>query len=340
MNWQNFRETFDTYLETHLLHQLEQVQPYIFCDELRNIYDFLIPYSRGGKRIRPYLVYLLYKITGGKNDALAYQVGIVNELIHLFALIHDDINDKWTIRHNLPCFHTFAAKQLGDDYQWINIGILIGDVLMSRAYQHLHALDIPGKTKSIYFEMLNTTMYGQIQDVYLSHTTTLYSKDIIAQKDKAKSGNYSFMRPMVIGCSLNEWIDTAPIQQLGERLGLAFQMRDDLLDIIDGHGNKTVFSDHQEGNQTYLLAHAFETATPEQQAYLLETRGKVCDAPTKQRLLDIYTTTWTIQRAGDEINKQLANCSQEVTDRAERTPEVQKEYIASLQEIITFLTIA
>ena len=68
-------------------------------------------------------------------------------------------------------------------------------------------------------------------------------------------------------------------------------MRDDLLDIIDGHGNKTAFSDHQEGNQTYLLAHAFETATAEQKAYLLATRGKPCDDITQQRLLDIYTTT-------------------------------------------------
>jgi len=68
-------------------------------------------------------------------------------------------------------------------------------------------------------------------------------------------------------------------------------MRDDLLDILDGHGNKTAFSDHQEGNQTYLLAHAFETATAEQKEYLLATRGKPCDNTTQQRLLHIYTTT-------------------------------------------------
>jgi geranylgeranyl pyrophosphate synthase len=68
-------------------------------------------------------------------------------------------------------------------------------------------------------------------------------------------------------------------------------MRDDLLDIIDGHGDKTSFSDHQEGNQTFLLAHAFETATPEQQRYLLDTRGTVCDEPTKKQLLAIYTDT-------------------------------------------------
>ena len=49
-------------------------------------------------------------------------------------------------------------------------------------------------------------------------------------------------------------------------------MRDDLLDIVDGHDNKTNFSDHQEGNQTFLLAHAYALATHEQKAYLLQTR--------------------------------------------------------------------
>ena len=210
---------------------------------------------------------------------------------------------------------------------------------MSRAYQHLHTLPIPIETKSLYFDMLNTTMFGQIQDVYLSHTTTLFDKDIIAEKDKAKSGNYSFMRPMAIGCSLTNIGDITPIKKLGERLWLAFQMRDDLLDIIDGHGNKTAFSDHQEGNQTYLLAHAFETATSEQKEYLLVTRGKSCDEKTKQHLLDIYTTTWTVARARQEINTQLEGCSTELTERLEKNPTLDTSYATHLFDIIHFLTI-
>lgn len=144
---------------------------------------------------------------------------------------------------------------------------------------------------------------------------------------------------MVIWYSLPWKTNTDPIKNIGERLGLAFQMRDDLLDIIDGHGDKTSFSDHQEGNQTYLLAHAFETATSEQQAYLLVTRWKPCDEETKQHLLDIYTTTWTIERASNEINNQLSSCSEELTQRVQKTPGLDTTYSTYLQEIIQFLAI-
>jgi hypothetical protein len=50
--------------------------------------------------------------------------------------------------------------------------------------------------------MITNTLHGQMQDIFLSHTPTLYPKEIIREKDKAKSGNYSFMRPMMIGASL------------------------------------------------------------------------------------------------------------------------------------------
>jgi geranylgeranyl pyrophosphate synthase len=49
-------------------------------------------------------------------------------------------------------------------------------------------------------------------------------------------------------------------------------MRDDLFDITNAHGDKTPFSDHQEGNQTFLLAHAYERSTHQQQQFLIETR--------------------------------------------------------------------
>lgn len=340
MDWKSFRDLFDTELETYMRTQLDTVQPYIIWPDLGSIYEFLIPFSKGGKRIRPYLVYLFYKLAGGTDTTLAVQTGIVNEIIHLFALIHDDINDKGTMRHHLPTFHKFAEAQLDDDYQWINIGILVGDILLSRAYQHLHTLPLSGQTKSLYFDMLNTTMYGQIQDVYLSYTPTLYPKEIIAAKDKAKSGNYSFMRPMVIGHSLAQQGEHLAIKQLGERLGLVFQMRDDLLDIIDGHGDKTAFSDHQEGNQTFLLAYAYEHATADQQAYLLATRGKPCDAETIAHLLDIYTTTGTIARARQEINDQLATCRTEFADRVATTSSIDHTYIPYVEDLIDFLAIS
>lgn len=82
------------------------------------------------------------------------------------------------------------------------MGILVGDALLSRAYELLFHLPIDNHTRQLYCDMVNTTMYGQIQDVYLSHAKTLYSTAVIEQKDHAKSGHYTFMSPMLIGASL------------------------------------------------------------------------------------------------------------------------------------------
>lgn len=143
---------------------------------------------------------------------------------------------------------------------------------MNRAYDHLFSQKAQPETIRLCIDMITNTIHGQVQDIFLSHTSTLYAKDVITEKDKAKSGNYSFMRPMMIGARLAGHENLEPIQQLGERLGVAFQMRDDLLDITNGHGDKTPFSDHQEGNQTFLFAHAYEISTPKQKNLLIQTR--------------------------------------------------------------------
>lgn len=340
MHRDQFRENFNWHLTTYLTHQLEKVKPYIFCTDLEQIYWFILPYSEWGKRIRPYIVYMFYKLCGWTNDNLAYQAGMVNELIHLFALIHDDIADKWTMRHHKPSFQAFATQQLNDTDQWINMWILVWDVLLSRSLEYLHTLSVSNETKAYYFEMLNTTIYWQIQDIYLSFTPKLYTQEIITQKDEAKSWNYSFMRPMLIWASLAWLPDLEKIHTIGERLWLAFQMRDDLLDIIDGHGDKTPFSDHQEGNQTYVLRYAYDHATDDQKAYLLHTRWKPCDSNTQKKLLAIYHDTGTIDQTKKFINDELNTCQKEFTQRAENTPTCNLAYCAHFQEMINFLLIA
>ena len=338
MHLTSFKKEFDILLEQHLNNKLSETKPYVFTNDLEQIYNFIIPYSQWWKRIRPYLVYLSYKLHGWDNDALAFQTWIINELIHLFALIHDDITDEWTTRHNLPTYHLYNSTFLqANESQWKNIALLVWDLILARAYQHLSTLSIGQQTTDLFHAMMHETVCGQIMDVYLSHSNQLFDSSIITKKDHAKSWRYTFKNPLLIWASLL-WEQSSPLlAQIGELLWLTYQMRDDLFDIINAHGDKTPFSDYQEWNQTFLLTYAYEHATESQKQYLLETRWKPCDETTQQQLLAIYTETGTIDRARQEINRQLKQCNDLLDERQQTVPTHNSTYIPHFKEIISLL---
>lgn len=342
MKLTEFKQQFDRVLQTHLSNKLKETQPYIFTNDLEQIYAFLLQYAQWGKRIRPYLVYLFYKIHGWVDDNLAIQTWIINELIHIFALIHDDITDEWTKRHNLPSYHYFAKDYLqNNENQGKNIALLIWDLVLSRAYEQLWKLNLSVQTQQYFHTMMHQTVCGQIMDVYLSHTETLHSKEIITTKDHAKSWRYTFKKPILIWNALSWKKTNTHRSEFWELLWVTYQMRDDLLDIIDGHGDKTPFSDHQEGNQTFLLAHLLDQCTQEQKQFIINTRWRQCntdtDTDTQKTLLSMYETTDTINRAKHTINANLASCKEIINQIMEDNKELKKEYIIYLLDIISLL---
>lgn len=336
-----FKKEFDSVLEQHLTHKLHESKPYIFTHDLEQIYNFMLAYSTGWKRIRPYLVYLSYKLHWWEDEKLVLQTWLVNEMIHLFALIHDDITDEWTTRHNLPTYHKFNSTFLqNNETQWKNIALLIGDLMLARAYQQLNTLTIPPQTTALFHAMMHETVCGQIMDVYLSHSNQLFESTIITQKDHAKSWRYTFKNPLLIWASLL-WQPTDPLlAQIGELLWLTYQMRDDLFDIIDAHGDKTSFSDHQEWNQTFLLTYAYAHASEQQKQYLLETRWKPCDQETQAQLLTIYTQTGTLERAQQAINNNLKQCIVLLDAWQQNVPTHNDKYITYFKEIISLLKLS
>lgn len=116
-------------------------------------------------------------------------------------------------------------------------------------------------------------------------------------------------------------------------------MRDDLYDIIDAHGNKTPFSDHQEGNQTFLFAYAYAHATPDQQTYFIETRGKTCTEESRKKLLHIYEHTGTIEWATTQINTLLDTARLSIQQR-HTDSRYDHTYIQHLIQIVDYLVVS
>lgn len=238
-----FKKVFDPILKQYLDKKIETFSKDVndpFLLDLVSYPQKLI--ESGGKRIRPFIAYLMYKALGGKEIEKALELFISLELFHNFALIHDDIMDKDSIRHGVQTVHEYVKEKLqkeGRSGDLNHIGnsqaILLGDILLCWAFSIFDEVNLDKdklKSAKIFFnKMANDVVLGQIIDIDIPSRKDI-PIELINKKDKLKTASYSFIRPMQIGASLIGIDEKTEkfCEDLGLNLGLAFQMQDDLLD--------------------------------------------------------------------------------------------------------------
>lgn len=215
-----------------------------------------------GKRIRPFLVLLSAGAVGG-NFSQAYNAAVAVELLHDFTLVHDDIMDNAEKRRGKLTLHKKYNK---------NTAILVGDSLLSVAYEYL-LKDCNGYSKSIissFTSGLIEVCEGQILDTdYEARKYVSLSEYLLMIKKKTAS-----MVKMCceIGATLGGGTEKEikGIANYGLNIGIAFQVQDDLLDIIadENKFGKRIGSDLIEGKKTYLFIKALEKARGEDRKFL------------------------------------------------------------------------
>ncbi len=188
-------------------------------------------FSSGGKRFRPFLSYLIaliYKQTTQKTMSLGFAV----ELIHTYSLIHDDLPcmDNDDFRRGLPTNH----KKFGED-----IALLSGDALQSEAFQclaHDPANSAEDKVAVIgqFAQFIGAAgmVGGQVLDMKSNSLTTLEQLEIIHQKKTGDLITASVLCAAQYATSNKN--DQSCLKIFAQNLGLAFQIKDDLLDGLDG----------------------------------------------------------------------------------------------------------
>ncbi len=189
-----------------------------------------ISYSvlNGGKRLRPLLVYLSSEL--GKSTSEAQDlVSCAVELIHCYSLIHDDLPsmDDDSLRRGLPTCH----KKFGEA-----IAILAGDALQPMAYSLLiNSNEIEDKLKIKLVALLskacgqNGMVGGQILDISDNKSLSLEELDYMHSK---KTG--SLIKTCLEMGGLISYLqvnDIDLLKEYGEKIGLAFQIRDDIIDL-------------------------------------------------------------------------------------------------------------
>ena len=230
----------------------------------------------GGKRIRPLLTLLGAHLFTDELDPVL-KPALATEVFHNFTLLHDDIMDQAPLRRGQPTVHE----------KWNpNVAILSGDVMLVRAYELFFDIE-PALLPLILRRFSQTAAevcVGQQWDMNFETETQVSIAqyvDMIRLKTAVLLG-FCLELGARLGGATDE--DADHLRQFGVDVGLAFQLRDDLLDVYGDAATfgKRVGGDIVADKKTFLLLTAQAQASPEQQARLAQHIGQpVADADLK-----------------------------------------------------------
>jgi geranylgeranyl diphosphate synthase, type I len=217
----------------------------------------------GGKRLRPAFCHWAFVGAGGDGaDPAVIDAGAALELLHAFALLHDDVMDGSRLRRGRTTVHIdFAARHVAGAWRGEarrfgeGVAILVGDLAF--VYADLLMVGVPPAATDIFNELRVELNIGQALD--LIGTAEARRDRAMARRIACyKSGKYTVERPLHLGAALRgRFGDLAePLSAFGLPLGEAFQMRDDILGTFGDPAvtGKPVGEDLREGKPTPLLA--------------------------------------------------------------------------------------
>jgi geranylgeranyl diphosphate synthase type I len=238
--------------------------------------------AAGGKRLRPAFCYWAYVGLGGDpDDSVVVDVGAALELLHTFALVHDDVMDGSTVRRNRDAAHTHFARHhatqgwRGESRRFGDgAAILVGDFAF--VYADMLMRTAPPAARPIYDELRIELCVGQYLD--LVGTSSGHLDAAKAHRiETYKSAKYSIERPLHLGAALAHRFNDASdaLSAFGLPLGAAFQMRDDLLGVFGDADviGKPIGDDLREGKLTPLVAFAHQAVDHPADRALLDRIG-------------------------------------------------------------------
>ena len=206
---------------------------------------------------------------GDPADAVVVDAGGAFELLHAFALVHDDIMDGSDQRRGRPTAHVaYAARHEREGWRGESrrfgegVAILVGDLAF--VYADMLMAAVPPQARAIYDELRVELNIGQYLDV-LGTARGRANLATARRISSYKSGKYTVERPLHVGAALAGRLDelAGALSGYGLPLGEAFQLRDDLLGAFGDAvaTGKPVGDDLREGKPTPLLAIAAQRAT-------------------------------------------------------------------------------
>lgn len=272
--------TFEEYLNCYAGKVGDMVNEYIprgsHPDMDRYLYSPLTEYSKnGGKRHRPLICLAACSAVGG-DMRRAITVAAAIEHFHTAALIHDDIADEAELRRGEPCLHLAEGMGLAINMGDLGLSLVNGTVVKDPLLDN----DIKVRAITELIDMTQRTIEGQAMDIGWARDARydITPEDYLVMATH-KTAFYSGAVPLALGAIVGGASEAQieALRNFGLDTGLAFQIQDDLLNLIGSEEStqKDFRSDITEGKRTLVVVHALQNSCqPERLIEILSSKEK------------------------------------------------------------------
>lgn len=338
----DFKAEFDLFFNEQLNNLLLQAKNRQGLQSIEKYIDHIKTIGHSGKRIRPYNTALTYTIYSGKDwrDIKNTLMGI--ELIHLMAVIQDDVMDNSDTRHGVISAHKFIEQDLGSKvsadiakHTSHSLAILLGDLVFAWAYREFSNDNQTKNSWCIIHSLMEEVILGEMMDVYnpIEKSTTMIA---VENKMLLKTARYTFTHPLMMGAvmaGVNDK-DTVWIKNFGDATGLLFQMQDDVFDFTKDVATlkKNPLGDIKNGIHTILSVHINENATNEDKVKWSAWFGNK-DTSNQDELNLFLKSTGAFDFAEDYIKQKEFMALEAVSNSGLKNEDAEK--IKSLLSIVT-----
>ncbi|HZH03669.1 MAG TPA: polyprenyl synthetase family protein [Myxococcaceae bacterium] len=203
--------------------------------------------ATGAKRIRPRLIQFLGQQLGVRLKSLV-ELAAAAELIHTASLLHDDVVDEGRVRRGLATVNARWGN---------NVAVLAGDWMLSQAFHTL--LRYPQALMVHAVELIGEMSRGAVVELELWGRTDL-TVDAWRAVAEGKTGSLFGYCAQSVALVARRPEDGRPLGEFGRRLGISFQMADDLKDLLDESQGKDRFSDLRNKAPSFALIYAAQHA--------------------------------------------------------------------------------
>ncbi|MCC6910133.1 MAG: polyprenyl synthetase family protein [Phycisphaerales bacterium] len=269
-----------------------------------------------GKMLRPTLT-LLCGLAGGSEASAGHLLprhtvrvlAAVTEIIHMATLVHDDVLDDSQMRRSAATVNHLRGNEMA---------VLLGDYLISNAFHLCSTLDRPEISRRI-GETTNELCSGELLQVHHREDWSIDQATYFAIVERKTASLISLC------CRLGAeeaGADTPLAEALalyGSRLGVAFQIQDDLLDLIGEERivGKSLGRDLEKGKLTLPMIHFFDAAAPDQRLAMLEALAEAREDDWTARVRSLLLAS----RAVDSAHRVAAGLVEEARGQLAAAPE-------------------
>jgi len=261
----------------------------------------------GGKRLRPVTALIICDAVGGSHDQML-PVAAALEIVHNFTLVHDDIMDRDELRRGRETVY----KKWNE-----NVAILSGDALLVKAYALLADVSPEkyARVMQLFSHGILEVCEGQILDMSFEERQSVSLDEYFEMIDKKTAALFALSCQLgaVCGDASEKQIDA--MYQFGMALGRAFQIQDDLLDLMAGENElgKDVGSDLESGKQTFLVLHALQNGSEKQVTQFINLMHKKLNHEEIQQAQYVLQDIGTIDAAQEQVQSAIATAKKSLT---------------------------